>query len=81
MATPKPQPFQARDKLAFLLSLVPYLMDRDRIPVSHRYRARLFAEQRQKNARVVVCAERILQAFDGEDGVVGRLAQRTREEF
>jgi len=34
MATPKPQPFQARDKLAFLLSLVPYLMDRDRTPVA-----------------------------------------------
>ena len=34
MAAPKPQPFQARDKLAFLLSLVPYLMDRDRTPVA-----------------------------------------------
>lgn len=34
MATPKPQPFQARDKLAFLLSLVPYLMDRDRVTVA-----------------------------------------------
>jgi proteasome accessory factor C len=34
MATPKPQPFQARDKLAFLLSLVPYLMDHDRVTVT-----------------------------------------------
>lgn len=34
MTTPKPQPFQARDKLAFLLSLVPYLMDRDRVTVA-----------------------------------------------
>lgn len=34
MAAPKPQPFQARDKLAFLLSLVPYLMDRDRVTVA-----------------------------------------------
>ena len=34
MATPKPQPFQARDKLAFLLSLVPYLMDHDRVTVA-----------------------------------------------
>lgn len=34
MSSPKPQPFQARDKLAFLLSLVPYLMDRDRVTVS-----------------------------------------------
>jgi Predicted transcriptional regulator len=34
MAAPKPQPFQARDKLAFLLSLVPYLMDRDRVSVA-----------------------------------------------
>lgn len=34
MAAPKPQPFQARDKLTFLLSLVPYLMDRDRTPVA-----------------------------------------------
>jgi proteasome accessory factor C len=34
MATPKPQPLQARDKLAFLLSLVPYLMDRDRVTVA-----------------------------------------------
>jgi proteasome accessory factor C len=33
MAAPKPQPFQARDKLAFLLSLVPYLMDHDRVTV------------------------------------------------
>jgi proteasome accessory factor C len=31
---PKPQPIQARDKLAFLLSLVPYLMDRDRVSVA-----------------------------------------------
>jgi proteasome accessory factor C len=28
------QPIQARDKLAFLLSLVPYLMDRDRVSVA-----------------------------------------------
>lgn len=34
MAAPKPQPFQARDKLAFLLSLVPYLMDHDRVTVT-----------------------------------------------
>lgn len=34
MASPKPQPFQARDKLAFLLSLVPYLMDHDRVTVA-----------------------------------------------
>lgn len=34
MASPKPQPFQARDKLAFLLSLVPYLMDHDRVTVT-----------------------------------------------
>ncbi|WP_395639976.1 helix-turn-helix transcriptional regulator [Pseudolysinimonas sp.] len=34
MAAPKPQPFQARDKLAFLLSLVPYLMDHDRVTVA-----------------------------------------------
>lgn len=34
MAKPQPQPFQARDKLAFLLSLVPYLMDRDRVSVT-----------------------------------------------
>lgn len=33
MDKPKPQPFQARDKLAFLLALVPYLMDRDRVTV------------------------------------------------
>ena len=30
----KNQPLQARDKLTFLLSLVPYLMDRDRVSVS-----------------------------------------------
>lgn len=30
----KPPPFQARDKLAFLLSLVPYLMDHDRVTVA-----------------------------------------------
>lgn len=29
-----PQPLQARDKLAFLLSLVPWLMDRDRVSVT-----------------------------------------------
>ena len=34
MASPKPQPFQARDKLAFLLALVPYLMDHDRVTVA-----------------------------------------------
>jgi len=34
MAERKPQPFQARDKLAFLLSLVPYLMDHDRVTVT-----------------------------------------------
>jgi proteasome accessory factor C len=34
MARPKPQPFQARDKLAFLLALVPYLMDHDRVSVT-----------------------------------------------
>jgi proteasome accessory factor C len=34
MAAPKPQPLQARDKLAFLLSLVPYLMDHDRVTVT-----------------------------------------------
>lgn len=34
MARPKPQPFQARDKLAFLLALVPYLMDHDRVTVT-----------------------------------------------
>lgn len=34
MANPKPQPFQARDKLAFLLSLVPYLMDHERVTVA-----------------------------------------------
>lgn len=34
MAGPKPQPFQARDKLAFLLALVPYLMDHDRVTVT-----------------------------------------------
>jgi proteasome accessory factor C len=34
MDRPKPQPLQARDKLAFLLSLVPYLMDRDRVTVT-----------------------------------------------
>ena len=34
MASAKPQPFQARDKLAFLLSLVPYLMDHDRVTVA-----------------------------------------------
>ncbi|MEO6117302.1 MAG: WYL domain-containing protein, partial [Pseudolysinimonas sp.] len=28
------QPLQARDKLAFLLSLVPYLMDHDRVRVA-----------------------------------------------
>lgn len=33
MARPKPQPIQARDKLAFLLALVPYLMDHDRVGV------------------------------------------------
>ena len=31
---PKPQPLQARDKLAFLLSLVPYLIDHDRVTVA-----------------------------------------------
>jgi proteasome accessory factor C len=31
--TPKAQPRHAQDKLAFLLSLVPYLMDRDRVSV------------------------------------------------
>ena len=30
----RPQPRHAQDKLAFLLSLVPYLMDRDRVSVS-----------------------------------------------
>lgn len=34
MDRPKPQPFQARDKLAFLLALVPYLMDHDRVTVT-----------------------------------------------
>lgn len=34
MASRKPQPLQARDKLAFLLALVPYLMDHDRVPVA-----------------------------------------------
>lgn len=34
MDRPKPQPFQARDKLAFLLSLVPYLMDHERVSVT-----------------------------------------------
>lgn len=34
MDRPKPQPLQARDKLAFLLALVPYLMDHDRVSVS-----------------------------------------------
>jgi proteasome accessory factor C len=34
MARPKAQPFQARDKLAFLLALVPYLMDHDRVGVT-----------------------------------------------
>lgn len=34
MAEPKPQPLQARDKLAFLLALVPYLMDHDRVTVA-----------------------------------------------
>ena len=34
MASPKAQPFQARDKLAFLLALVPYLMDHDRVTVA-----------------------------------------------
>jgi proteasome accessory factor C len=31
--TPKAQPLQAQDKLTFLLSLVPYLMDHDRVSV------------------------------------------------
>jgi proteasome accessory factor C len=30
----RPQPMRAQDKLAFLLSLVPYLIDRDRVSVS-----------------------------------------------
>ncbi len=34
MSRAKPQPFQARDKLAFLLALVPYLMDHERVSVS-----------------------------------------------
>jgi proteasome accessory factor C len=34
MDRPKPQPVQARDKLAFLLALVPYLMDHDRVTVT-----------------------------------------------
>lgn len=33
-ATPKVTPFQAQDKLTFLLSLVPYLMDHDRVSVT-----------------------------------------------
>ena len=32
--TDRPQPMRAQDKLAFLLSLVPYLIDRDRVSVS-----------------------------------------------
>ena len=32
--TPKPPPLRAQDKLAFLLSLVPYLMDHDRVKVA-----------------------------------------------
>jgi proteasome accessory factor C len=34
MSKAKPQPLQARDKLAFLLALVPYLMDHERVSVS-----------------------------------------------
>ncbi len=34
MAKPRPQPVQARDKLAFLLALVPWLIDRDRATVA-----------------------------------------------
>lgn len=34
MARPRPQPVQARDKLAFLLALVPWLIDRDRATVA-----------------------------------------------
>ena len=32
-SAPKPPPLQAQDKLTFLLSLVPYLMDHDRVSV------------------------------------------------
>ena len=34
MAERRKQPMQAQDKLAFLLALVPYLMDRDRVSVA-----------------------------------------------
>jgi proteasome accessory factor C len=34
MARPKQPALKAQDKLAFLLSLVPYLMDHDRVPVT-----------------------------------------------
>jgi proteasome accessory factor C len=47
---PKQPPLKAQDKLAFLLSLVPYLMDRDRVPVAEAARHFGVAEEQIREA-------------------------------
>ena len=50
MARPRQPAFKAQDKLAFLLSLVPYLMDRDRVSVAEAARHFGVPEQQIREA-------------------------------
>jgi proteasome accessory factor C len=68
---PKPQPLQAQDKLTFLLSLVPYLMDHDRVSVT------------EAAAHFGMTKEQIREAVRliGVSGIPGETAQYQHEDL
>jgi proteasome accessory factor C len=67
----KPQPLQAQDKLTFLLSLVPYLMDHDRVSVA------------EAAAHFGMTKEQIREAVRliGVSGIPGETAQYQHEDL
>lgn len=70
-ASTKPQPLQAQDKLTFLLSLVPYLMDHDRVSVE------------ETAAHFGMSKEQIREAVRliGVSGIPGETAQYQHEDL